>query len=471
MSKLLRILLVEDSESDAGLVVRKLEQAGYRVQSRRVQDGEEMRSALAAQTWDAIIADYHLPRFDGPAALAALGETGLDIPFIVISGAIGEDEGVAMMKAGAHDYITKARLARLVAAVEREVREARARQERRMIEKEYAARQRLDEEALRQANARLVSVLESITDGFFTLGTDWRFTCVNTQAERLLRRTRQDVLGRSFWRDFPENVFRRMFEHAVETGTGVHFEAYSTLFSGWFEVHAYPSPDGVSVYFRDITERRQAEESIRRSLHEKEVLLREVHHRVKNNLQVICSMLRLQARSVHDETMLQVLKECGDRVQVMAHLHEQLHHAKDLSVINLGEYLRTVAMKLFSSYGVNSDEIHLEVKAVEVHVATDTATACGMIVQELVSNALKYAFPDGRGCVSLDLNAEPDGRIEIVVRDDGPGFPDAAAAAPTSSLGLRLVQLFADQIAATVERSGPPGAAYRMSFRSTGGEA
>ncbi len=471
MSTLLRVLQIEDSESDAALVVRRLEQAGYRVQSLRVQDAAEMRQALAAQAWDVVVADYHLPRFDAPAALAVLLETAPDTPFIVVSGAIGEEVGVAMMKAGAHDYLTKGSLARLAAAVGREVREARARQERRSVEKNYAARQRLDEEALRQSHARLISVLESITDGFFTLGPDWRFTYLNAQAERLLRRNRQDVLGCSFWRDFPETVFRRMFEHAAETATPVHFDAFSTLFSGWFEVHAYPSPEGLSVYFRDITGRRQSEERIRRSLQEKEVLLREVHHRVKNNLQVICSMLRLQARTLHDATTLQVLKECGERVQVMAHLHEQLHHAKDLGVIDLGEYLRTVAIQLFSSYGVNSDQLELRL-ASAVHVATDTATACAMIVQELVSNALKHASTDGSVRVSLGLSARPDGRIEIVVGDDGPGFPGLAASADSRpSLGLRLVQLFADQIAASVEKLGPPGATYRLSFHPTGGPA
>jgi two-component system response regulator len=472
MGRLLRVLQVEDDESDAALVVRQLEQAGYTVQSLQVQDAEEMRGALSAQTWDVVIADYHLPRFDARAALQTLLAAGIDTPFVVVSGAIGDELGVQMMKAGAHDYLSKNHLSRLAAAVEREVRESRARQDRRELEKEYAARQLRDEEALRQSNVRLIAVLESITDGFFTLGPDGRFTYLNTQAERLLRRTRQEVLGRSFWKDFPENVFRRMFEHARKTGTAVHFNAFSELFAGSFEVHAYPSAEGLSVYFRDITERRQAEERIRRSLLEKEVLLREVHHRVKNNLQVICSMLRLQSRTLQDEATLQVLKECGDRVQAMAQLHEQLHRAKDLSTIDLGEYLRTVAVSLFSSYGVNSDQLNLESEGGEVRVATDTATACGMIVQELVSNALKYALPDGRGVITLGLTGGTDGRIEIIVRDDGPGFPDpVASTVPRHSLGMRLVQLFADQISATVERSGPPGTQYRLSFRPAGGEA
>jgi PAS domain S-box-containing protein len=469
MNKLLRVLQVEDDESDAALVVRHLEKAGHTVQAFRVQDAEQMRLALTTQVWDVVIADYHLPHFDAPEALRMLQETGVDMPFVVVSGAMGDDLGERMMKAGAHDYLSKTCLSRLASAVEREVREARSRQDRREVEKEFVVRQRHDEEALRQSNARLLAVLESITDGFFTLGPDGRFTYLNVQAERLLRRTRQEVIGRSFWQDFPENLFRRMFEHASQTGTPVHFDAFSTMFSGWFEVHAYPSTEGLSVYFRDMTERRQAEESIRRSLLEKEVLLREVHHRVKNNLQVICSMLRLQARTLQDDTTLQVLKECGDRVQTMAHLHEQLHHAKDLSTVDLAEFLRTVAISLFSSYGVNSDQLHFASSSPEVRVATDTATACGMIVQELISNALKYALTDGRGEIQLVLTERPDGWIEIIVADDGPGISDRSAARPAKrSLGMRLVELFADQISAKVERSGPPGATFRLAFPPAG---
>jgi PAS domain S-box-containing protein len=467
MRKLLRVLQVEDSENDAAMVARQLTKAGYDIEARRVEDAGEMRAALAGATWDAVIADHRLPHFDAPAALAVLHETGLDIPFIVVSGVIGDELAAAIMKAGAHDYVSKSNLTRLAPALEREVREARARQDRLAVEKEYATRQRRDEEALRESHARLLSVLESITDGFFTLGPDWRFTYVNSQAERLLRRSRQDVLGGNFLRDFPEPVFHRMFQHAAETKTPVHFDAYSALFGAWFEVHAYPSAAGLSVYFHDITERRQSEERMRRSLQEKEVLLREVHHRVKNNLQVICSMLRLQGRAIRDPALLQVLKECGDRVQVMALLHEQLHGASDLTTINLGEYLRKVAIKLFSSYGVDSNEIRLNAEVEEMHVATDTATTCGLIIQELVSNALKHAFPQGRGSVTLGLHARPDGRIEMRVRDDGPGFPDTAGSGPPHSLGLRLVQLFAEQIEATVERPAGPGTEYRLTFQDT----
>ena len=134
MGKPLRVLQVEDSESDAALIVRLLEKAQYEVHSQRVEDAAEMRAALASQTWDVIIADYRLPGFDAPGALRILHETGEDVPFLVVSANIGEALAVEMMRSGAHDYLMKDNLARLAPAVEREVREASARRERREAE-------------------------------------------------------------------------------------------------------------------------------------------------------------------------------------------------------------------------------------------------------------------------------------------------------------------------------------------------
>jgi PAS domain S-box-containing protein len=141
MSEILRVLQVEDSESDAALIVRLLEKSGYTVHAERVEEAEPMRQALARQDWDVVIADFHLPQFDAVAALEILHECGRDIPFIVVSGMIGEDRAVEMMRAGAHDYVLKDRIARLVPAVQREIRECQSRGERRRTEERLRDRE------------------------------------------------------------------------------------------------------------------------------------------------------------------------------------------------------------------------------------------------------------------------------------------------------------------------------------------
>ena len=158
MSKHLRLLQIEDSESDAGMILRLLMQAGFEVSSQRVEDAESLRRALEDSTWDVIIADYHLPGFDAPGALRILQECGHDIPCIVVSGKMGEDTAVEMMKSGAHDYVTKNNLTRLVPAVERELAEAAVRREAQLAQAE-----------LRESEERLALAVDATQIGTFDL--------------------------------------------------------------------------------------------------------------------------------------------------------------------------------------------------------------------------------------------------------------------------------------------------------------
>jgi PAS domain S-box-containing protein len=328
-----------------------------------------------------------------------------------------------------------------------------------------------DREGLRQSQACCVRALESTSDAVFMVDPAWRLMWMNRRTERLWTCHREDVLGRYLWDVFPEAAggpFCRQFEEAVRTGMPAHLEEFypHSPCGRWFEVHAYPSADGLAVYFCDATARRDADEKMKRVLREKDVLLREVHHRVKNNLQVICSMLRLQERSHRDKTLLQALKDCRERVYAMAMLHDQLHRAMDFSNVNLGEYIRHLTASLFSAYGVDSAHVDLRMDIEDVPVPVDTAIPCGLIVNELVTNSLRHAFPEGRtGRVSLGIHARPGGAVELAVRDDGRGFPETARLTTHSrSLGLWLVDLLADQIGASVERSSSAGTQYRFLF-------
>jgi PAS domain S-box-containing protein len=328
-------------------------------------------------------------------------------------------------------------------------------------------------EDLRQSEARCVCELESVGGASFVVDREWRLIRANGHAERVWMRRRQEVLGRHLREVFPEAAggpFHDLFDKVARTGAPAHLEErFPCAPSGrWFEVHAYPCPEGLTVYFRDVSGRHLADEKIKSALQEKEVLLREVHHRVKNNLQVICSMLRLQERNFRDDTLLHVLRECRERVLAMAMLHDQLHRAKDFSNIGLGEYIQNLAASLFCSYGVNSADLCLRLDIEDIPVAVDTAIPCGLIVNELVSNALRHAFPDGRrGGISLGLHARPGGSIELTIDDDGRGFTQGAHAAKGRSLGLWLVDLLASQIGAAVERSSIAGTQYRFVFSRT----
>ena len=328
------------------------------------------------------------------------------------------------------------------------------------------------EDALRQSELRCSCALEGTTDAYFEVDREWRLVRVNRQAETLWMRSRDQLLGCNLWELFPEAVggpFHGMYEQVVRTGEPAQLEEYypHAPLDRWFKAHAYALPGGLAVFFRDVTERRHAQEKIRRSLQEKEVLLREVHHRVKNNLQVICSMLRLQSRSLQDETLLQVLRDCRERVLAMALLHDQLHRAKDLSNINLGEYIRNLAASLFCSYGINSADIDLKTDVADIIVTIDIAIPCGLIVNELMSNSLRHAFPSGKGSIWLELRTAGEGRAELVIRDDGQGFPKEPRSSQSRSLGLWLVDLLTEQMDGAMKRSSEAGTAYRLLFQTT----
>ena len=214
--------------------------------------------------------------------------------------------------------------------------------------------------------------------------------------------------------------------------------------------------------------KRRTEEQVRLVLREKEVLVREIHHRVKNNLQIISSLLNLQAACVKDETALEILRESQNRVRAMAFVHEQLHKARNYSRIDFPEYVASLATNLFRSYGVDAKVVGRKLDVEPVALTIDTAISCGLIIHELVSNCLKHAFPDGRrGLIHIRLRAESGG-FRLTVRDNGVGFSQRVDGGRSKSLGLRLVNILAEQIDGTVRRKrSKRGTEYEVEFRET----
>ena len=176
----------------------------------------------------------------------------------------------------------------------------------------------------------------------------------------------------------------------------------------------------------DFTDRKQAEETLHASLREKELLLGEIHHRVKNNMQVISGLLDLQARSSGNPELTVMLNESQRRIRSMALIHEKLHGSKDFARIDLADYVRTLSQELLQSYKINPGEIDLIVQtdSSNVYVDINKAVPCGLILNELISNALKHAFPgDGPGELRIIIHETKNTEIEIIVRDNGLGLP------------------------------------------------
>jgi PAS domain S-box-containing protein len=217
--------------------------------------------------------------------------------------------------------------------------------------------------------------------------------------------------------------------------------------------------------YDDITAHKRADEAMRAALKEKETLLKEIHHRVKNNLQIISSLLNLQSAYIKDPQALAIYRESQNRVRSMALIHGILYQSKNLAEIDFGEYIRSLTATLFRSYGVACDAVSLTADVQQVVLDMDSAIPCGLIINELVSNALKHAFPENRrGHVRIDLHARPDGWLTLRVADDGVGIPEGIDFRNTRSLGLQIVCTLTDQLGGTILLDRKRGTEFRIIF-------
>ena len=225
------------------------------------------------------------------------------------------------------------------------------------------------------------------------------------------------------------------------------------------------SATGFITLAMESNERKLAEEEIKKSLKDKEMLLREIHHRVKNNLQVISSMLYLQAAKSNNPAMVEGLVESQNRVKSMVMIHEKLYKSQDLASFNYTEYIRDLANSLFRSYRLETNRIQLELDVGDIILDTDTAVHCGLIINELVSNSMKHAFPgNANGVISIRFKSEDENKYILVVSDNGVGIKDKEQARIKDTLGMQLIYTLVEQLDGNVDISGDKGTTFTINF-------
>jgi PAS domain S-box-containing protein len=216
----------------------------------------------------------------------------------------------------------------------------------------------------------------------------------------------------------------------------------------------------------DITERKRVEEAITDSLHEKETLLKEIHHRVKNNMQLISSLLQLQSGYIQDPGTLALFREGQSRIRSMALIHEKLYQSASLARIDFSEYVRSLVALLMRTYNTRTDAVALELRIESISLNLDTAIPFGLILNELISNSLKHAFPgDRHGVILVTLSQLSDGGFELVVKDNGVGLPAHFDWTKSSTLGSRLIRILADQLQGRTAASSLDGVEFRLTFK------
>ncbi|MDA8085445.1 MAG: PAS domain S-box protein [Nitrospiraceae bacterium] len=607
MKKRLLILNLEDNALDSELIEAKLAEEGFSDFSLvRVENERDFIQALEGTCFDLVLADYSLPLFDGLSALKITLEKRPEVPFIFVSGAIGEDFAVEMLKNGATDYILKNRMSRLAPAARRALREAREHVERRQAEDEIKKyREHLEQlvkertAALYESENRYRLLFENAHDAIFIIDgegenagkiVDANETAASMHGYSLpeflelsvedvycagdARQSpdRRDLILKGEWlkaelthrrkdgsvfpveistgllaqeghkyifaiaRETSERkkaeetirIFADVVQHtrigiAIGTINGtlglmnpayaeMHgyttselygrpiadmyspqtradvpehisvtkekgYNKYETLrlrkdgsvFPAEVEVYAVRDKAGKALYqvanVRDITERKEAEEKIKASLLEKDILLKELYHRTKNNMQVISGLLGLESMSIGDERLQKIFKETQDRIRAMSIVHERLYESQDLSNLDISEYIGDLSRAMLESCLDCEEKVFLKLEVESIPMSIDIATPCGLIINELLSNSLKHAFPGKRkGEIRIVLKKCGE-EIMLAYSDNGVGLPEGLDPAKTKTLGLRLVNNLAlGQLKGSLEILRGNGTEFRINF-------
>ncbi len=337
------------------------------------------------------------------------------------------------------------------------------------------------EVALRDSEKRYRHLFDASPTGIVLIGPDGRIIQANDSESRMfgygppgnLIGVHATLLVAPSSRDLSAQIMRRRLNG--EEVPPVEYELIrkdGTLFYGEVSAAILRNENGAVLGYicitSDTTERKLAEDKIRASLNEKEVLLQEIHHRVKNNLQIISGLLTLQADQAAGRSLDDIFQESQDRIRTIALIHEKLYSSHSLAEIDFDDYLRTLTRNLFSSHGIAGDRIAVRYKMEDMLLTIEKAIPLGLIANELISNALKHAFPGGRrGEIRIRLRQRRDESqharaYELIVTDNGVGLPGGFKPDAQKSLGMHLIVMLANQLQATLTVKTAPGAEFRL---------
>lgn len=338
--------------------------------------------------------------------------------------------------------------------------------------------QKKAEETLILSEEKYRNLIEMSPDAIVTMDMEGVITSCNAFFTQATGYTKKDIVGEHFQdlgllpiEDIPK--YREMVRFAAEGKTLKRFEIrwrhrdgtpfLAELRASFIKENGRIA--GIQIVARDITERKMAEEKIKTSLKEKEVMLKEIHHRVKNNMQIISSLLRLQSRQIKNEEIREIFNVSQNRINSMALIHESLYQSKDLANINLSDYVRRLTNRLLSLYKIGPNQIRLTLNVEDVYLDINRAIPCGLIINELVSNALLHGFPEReKGTIEVKMCKNEGERHRLVVRDSGVGISETEDPLKPKRLGLQLVTDLVRQLNGSIDFNRAEGTEFQIVF-------
>ncbi|MBN2202429.1 PAS domain S-box protein [bacterium] len=457
----LKILYLEDNPLDVELTRSRLEVEGLLHRMTHLRTRAEFLDAMQKGGFDVLMIDYSVPGFAGLEALEIARALYPDAPILIISGTIGEEIAIDTMRRGANDYVLKNRISRLSPAIRRVVQEAEDRRRRKEAEK-----------ARREAEARYRTLFEASPEAVFLIDGQGIIRDCNPEAERLLGIPAGRIVGRSgsafgFLGRFSAGDAAASARDAGDAGHPSPSEERidATGPGRWVEVIpgrvSVDGGRGFQVIVRDITSRKLAEERIQNSLREKEVMLREIHHRVKNNLQIICGLLAFRSDASGAGPGGMCL-DCRNRITTMALIHERLTHSDDLSRIPFRESAHSLVSERVLSMPPPR-RVSFELDIADATFTLPQAVPLALILNELVNQSLRNTCEAGRkGSLRVSLTSDGRNVWVLEVRDNGAGpAPESGADVET---GMRLVQMLVEQIHGEMTVTAENGTVCRIRF-------
>lgn len=340
------------------------------------------------------------------------------------------------------------------------------------------------EEILRESEEKFRNLYNNMSSGCTIYesknGEDFILVEFNSASEKMDNLNRKEMIGKSVFELFPEafesTAIAEIFKRVWKTGKPERYPESFYEIGGmkvWRDNFFYKLSTGeIIVIYEDITERKRVEAQLSESLKEKEVLLKEIHHRVKNNMQIISSLLRLQSWHIKNKKMREMFEVSQSRIRSMALIHKKLYQSQDLARIDFYDYIKSLTNSLVSTYRVGLEPITFKLDIKKVYFDINTAIPLGLIINELVTNSLKYAFPEQRawgetdnskGEIFLSLHSYK-GRVSLIVRDNGMGLPKDFNFRKTESMGLQLVNDLVAQLDGTIELQEEGGTSFKITF-------